>query len=277
MLLYNGALLSDSDFALSLPNRGLYFNDGFFETMVWAEGSVRYLPHHWQRLKRAATVLGYVLPPDLASPQALINALAGLVTQHPEYQQAPARVRLQLWRDGGGLYLPTTTHPNWLATLQPFVAHAAPVTTADFARSVQVHASPVSFCKGPNALLYVLAAQERAQRNLDELVLLSSAGHVAEAVAAAIAWIREGTVYCPTEATGCVAGTRLAHLREKAHQLGIEWQEGLFSPSELVAAEAVFTANVAGIRPIQQVAAVAINSVAHPLLQALCAADTRHD
>ncbi|MBB4601878.1 branched-chain amino acid aminotransferase [Hymenobacter luteus] len=274
MLLYNGQLHPDDHFALPLPNRGLYFNDGFFETMVWANGTLRYLPQHWQRLQAAAAALGFILPPPLASAPALAATIGHFVQQHAQYAPtAAARVRLQLWRGGGGLYAPTTSQPDWLVTLQPFAEHSAPISRAAFAHSVRVTASPVSFCKGPNALTYVLAAREREQRHLPEVLLLSGTGHVAEAVAAAVAWIRNNTIYCPALSTGCVLGTRLGHLRQVARQLRVDWQEGLFTPDELLAAEAVFTANVAGIRAVQQVEGVAFQSEQHPLLVRLRGAE----
>lgn len=269
MLLYNGLLVADSDFALPLPNRGLYFNDGFFETMVWDADGVRYLPHHWHRLQRAAAALALTLPPELTSAQVLAATVGGLVQQHAEYAHAAVRVRLQLWRSGGGLYAPTSSTPDWLLTVQPFTAHNAPVLRAAFAESVRLQASPVSFCKGPNALTYVLAAQERARRALDEVLLVSGAGHIGEAVAAAVAWIRDGTIYYPAEASGCVTGTRLAHLRRATQGLSISWQEGLYQPTDLLRAEAVFTANVAGIRAVQQVEGVAFYSEQHPVLAQL--------
>ncbi|RPD45885.1 hypothetical protein DNI29_17200 [Hymenobacter sediminis] len=269
MLLYNGLLVADSDFALPLPNRGLYFNDGFFETLVWDAGGVRYLPYHWQRMQRAAAALSLTLPPELASAQALAATAGRLVHQHTEYTHAAARVRLQLWRSGGGLYTPTSSNPDWLLTLQPFTANDTPVLRAAFAESVRLQASPVSFCKGPSALTYVLAAQERARQELDEIILVSGAGYVAETVAAAIAWIRDTTIYYPAEASGCVAGTRLAHLRRITQHLNLSWREGLFLPADLLEAEAVFTANITGIRAVQQVGQVLFHSEQHPILAQL--------
>lgn len=269
MLLYNGHLFPEADFALPLPNRGLYFNDGFFETMVWSDDGIRYLPQHWQRLQRAAAALGFELPTELASAQALSATLRLLV----QVQTGPQRLRLQLWRSGGGLYAPTSSIPDWLATAQSFVAQEAPVPRAGFASSVRTVLSPVSFCKGPQALTYVLAARERTERKLDEALLLSASGHVSEAVAAGVAWIKNGVVHSPAEAAGCVAGTRLAHLRQVANHLSVEWREGLFTPSELLDAEAVFTANVAGIREVRQVETVVFAAEAHPVLARLRTAE----
>ncbi|NVO32537.1 aminotransferase class IV [Hymenobacter lapidiphilus] len=274
MLLYNGQLHPESAFALPLPNRGLQFNDGFFETLVWADGAVRYSPQHLARMQRAAAALALPLPPALVTLGALTATLARLVAAQLQPTQ-PQRLRLQLWRPGGGLYAPPepAAPAEWLATARPFEARTAPVVRAGFGTTVRTQLSPVSFCKGPNALLYVLAAREREQRGLDELLLLSAAGHVAEAGAAAVGWVRNGAVYVPAEAAGGVSSVRLAHLRDAAVQLGVAWHEGLYEPDALLAAEAVFTANVAGLRPVLAVQGQSFESAKHPLLQQLLAAD----
>ncbi|MBT9394201.1 aminotransferase class IV [Hymenobacter sp. NST-14] len=274
MVLYNGGLLPANAVRLALPNRGLFFNDGFFETLVWADGRLRYLTQHWNRMQRAAAALGLVLPGPLATPEALTATLARLVAAQPA-PAGPQRLRLQLWRSGGGLYAPATSAAEWLATAQPFAARETPVESADFAATVRTACSPVSFCKGPNALLYVLAAREREQRGLEEILLLSAEGYVAEAGAAAVAWIRDGAVWTPAETAGGVAGTRLAHLRAAAEKLALPWHAGLYEPAALLAAEAVFTANVAGIRPVLRVGEATFASDHHPVLRALRAAEQR--
>ena len=266
-MLYNGRLLADSDVVLGLPNRGLQFNDGFFETLVWADGRVRYLPYHLRRMRAAAAALRLPLPPLLASEVALTQTLGGLAAS----QALPtARLRVQLWRGGGGLYAPPPdASTEFLATAAPFQPHDAPVGRADFAQGVRAVFSPVSFCKGPHALYYVLAAQERQQRGLDEILLLDGSGHVAESGAAAVWWVRAGQLYTPALATGCVAGVRRAHLLDVARARGIICHEGLFGPAELLAAEAIFLANVAGLREVRQVGATVFPAGPHPLLTAL--------
>ena len=271
-LLYNGHLLPEAGFALPLPNRGLFFNDGFFETMVWADDQVRYARLHMARMKRAAAALGLELPVALATPTALHATVRHLVAAS-EPSSTGHRVRVQLWRSGSGLYTPTTPATEWLMTQQPFQAVETTVRLCAIAKSIHTQSSSVSFCKGPNALTYVLAAQERQQRGLDELILLSQEGIVAETVAASVAWIKGNTVYSPAEITGCVAGTRLTYLREMAGAAGISWQVGQFRPEEMLAAEAVFTANIAGIRAVVQVEAVEFRSEQHPVLQQLRALD----
>ncbi len=269
MLLYNDSLHAAATLSLPLPNPGLFINDGFFDTIVWDSGALRYLPQHLARMQRAAAALALPLPPALATPAALTATLARLVAAQP--MPAPARrIRIQFWRAGAGLYTPPeAAATQWLATAQLFEARDTPVAAVDFATTVQTQLSPVSFCKGPNALLYVLAAREREQRGLDDILLLSARGHVAEAGAAAVGWIRAGAVYVPAEAAGGVAGTRLAHLKAVAVTLGIPWHEGLYQPAALLGAEAVFTANVAGIRPVLRLGTMHFASGQHPLLRQL--------
>ena len=248
MLLLNNALLPSA--ALPLPNRGLAFGDGFFETLVFTGGHLRLAADHHARMRHAAAALYLALPEALATPKALENTLATLATAN---HLPDARLRLQLWRAGGGRYTPATDAAEWLATAEAFVPDDTPVATADFALETHSIYSPLSFCKGPQAWLYVRAAHERQLRGLDEIILCDAAGHVAEAGAAAIFWWKDEVIFTPALETGCVAGVRRAQVLRAARAAGIECQEGLFRHHELLAAEAVFTANVAAIRSVQAI------------------------
>ncbi|MBH8557041.1 aminotransferase class IV [Hymenobacter negativus] len=248
MLLLNNQLLPAA--ALPLPNRGLAFGDGFFETLIYADHRLRLAADHCQRMQQAAAALYLTLPPELATPEALETTLARLAAAH---NLPAARLRLQLWRAGGGRYTPTTEAIEWLATAEAFVPDETPIEKAYFARETHSIYSPLSFCKGPQAWLYVRAAHERQQRGLDEIILCDAAGHVAEAGAAAIFWVKDEVLFTPSLETGCVAGVRRAQVLRTARAAGVECREGLFGGEKLLAADAVFTANVTAIRIIKQV------------------------
>ena len=248
-LLFNGSLLLADGFGLPLPNRGLAFGDGFFETLVFIEGRLRFAADHFSRMQQAATALFLTLPVELASPEALETTLARLAAAN---RLPAARLRLQLWRAGGGRYTPTTNGAEWLATAEAFVAAESPIKLADFASETHSIHSPLSFCKGPQAWLYVRAAHERQQRGLDEIILCDAAGHVAEAGAAAIFWVKGGVLFTPSLASGCVAGVRRAQVLRAARAADLDCREGLFLQGDLWQAETAFTANVAAIRIIRQ-------------------------
>ncbi|GAB3866232.1 hypothetical protein GCM10028824_06510 [Hymenobacter segetis] len=266
MLLLNNHLLPTA--ALPLPNRGLAFGDGFFETLIFADNRLRLAADHCQRMHRAAAALYLTLPPALATPEALETALARLAAAS---HLPAARLRLQLWRAGGGRYTPNTGATEWLATAESFVPDETPIAKADFALETHSIFSPLSFCKGPQAWLYVRAAHERQQRGLDEIILCDAGGHVAEAGAAAIFWVKGEVLFTPALETGCVAGVRRAQVLRAAQAAGIQCSEGLFEPEALLAADAVFTANVAALRVIRQVADATFSD-SSPLIDALWSA-----
>jgi len=266
MLLFNGELVAQQALALPLPNRGLAFGDGFFETLVFTGGRLRYAPGHLARMRQAAAGLYLTLPAALATPEALEATLAGLATA---CALPSARLRLQLWRAGGGRYTPTTAAAEWLATAEPFVPDETPLRRVDFARDTVAIPSPLSFCKGPQAWLYVRAAHERQQRGLDEIILCDAAGHVAEAGVAAVFWVKDEVLVTPSLASGCVAGVRRAEVLRAARAHGIRCQEGLFKPAALLEAEAAFTANVAGVREVQQLANQPLGTLSPALRQVL--------
>ena len=249
MLLFNGEILAPATFRLPLPNRGLAFGDGFFETLIYQAGRLRLAAGHAARMQQAATALYLTLPAQLPTAEALETTLAGLAAAN---NLPAARLRLQLWRAGGGRYTPPTDTAEWLATAEPFAPDESPLRLVDFARETQSVYSQLSFCKGPQAWLYVRAAHERQQRGLDEIILCDTAGHVAEAGAAAIFWVKNDVLFTPALASGCVAGVRRAAVLRAARMAGLACQEGLFSPADLLAADAAFTANVAAVRVVQQ-------------------------
>jgi branched-subunit amino acid aminotransferase/4-amino-4-deoxychorismate lyase len=266
MILVNGELVARQAVALSLPNRGLAFGDGFFETLIFIGGRLRYAAGHLARMQQAAAALYLTLPAELATVATLEITLA---VASPANGLPTARLRLQLWRAGGGRYTPPTDAAEWLATAEPFVPDDSPIAVADFARETCSIPSPLSFCKGPQAWLYVRAAHERQRRGLDEIILCEAAGHVAEAGAAAIFWVKDEVLFTPALASGCVAGVRRAAVLAAARAAGLACQEGLFLPADLRAADAAFTANVAAIRAVQQLRDQILGDVPAPWLALL--------
>ncbi|RZK39441.1 MAG: 2-keto-4-methylthiobutyrate aminotransferase, partial [Hymenobacter sp.] len=76
--LFNGELLEAAQLALPLPNRGLAFGDGFFETLIFSGQHLRLATDHAARMQQAAAALYLPLPAPLATPEALAATLAGL-------------------------------------------------------------------------------------------------------------------------------------------------------------------------------------------------------
>ena len=225
-------------------NRAFQYGDGLFETIIFRGGATRYLAAHYGRLTAGMAVLDLAVP-DGFTPGYLQAAIGELVEANAP--GGPARVKVQVWRRPGGLYTPESREAEFLVTAAALPPPApAQRHHVRFWEEMRLHASPLSRFKTCSALPYVLAGLARRRLGADEVILLDGGGHVAECVASNLFWLRDGTLYTPSLATGCVAGIMRAQILAEAGRYGLRVAEGLYSKSELLGAESVFCCNVAG-------------------------------
>ncbi|KAA9325212.1 aminotransferase class IV [Adhaeribacter soli] len=250
-ILYNFELIPESKLQIQLSNRAFQYNDGAFETMLFINGKVRFLEDHLARLQKAAKVLQIELPEILFQPETVALWVEKLIQENQ--LQGRIRLKLKIWRSGTGLYTPEENTAEVLISAAPQIQTPAIIEKADFAESVRTHFSSYSFFKGPNSLQYVLAGCEKQQRNLEEIILLSSEGYVSECLASNIFWIWNETVFTPEIRTGCVAGVMRENLLRVFQAESLAFQEGFYLTEELLQAETVFTSNAAGIKILQQI------------------------
>ena len=246
-LLYNGHIVLEEELQLPLTNRAFQYNDGFFETIMMREGRLQFWPDHLARMREAAATLKLELPASLT--QAYIEEEFRTLA-HCNTAMNYGRIKLKVWRAGAGLYTPETNSTEWYASIQPAGPVAVGAARIGICRNVRTIYSPLSHFKGPNALLYVLASLEKEERRLDDLLLLSQQGMVAELVASNIFWIVGRTLYTPALDTGCVNGIIRRNILRWCRLEGIKVAEGHYDAQVLHQAEVVFAANVTGIRTI---------------------------
>ncbi|WP_066511134.1 aminotransferase class IV [Rufibacter sp. DG15C] len=245
---YNGHNLPENELVLPLTNRAFQYNDGFFETMVLVCGDVRFLAEHGERMREAAAVLRLELPDDL-QPVLLGKAIQELALKNncAEF----ARVKLKVWRGGEGLYTPQTNAVEWLLTAEAMTPSTMEPVSIGISTSVYTHASLFSSFKGPNSPVYVLASLEKKERQLEDLLLLDTQGHISELTYSNIFWVEGNTLFTPSLDTGCLNGVMRRNLLKKAAIAHWNLEEGKFLPEVLHQAELVFSSNVMGLRPIQ--------------------------
>ncbi|WP_165864805.1 aminotransferase class IV [Rufibacter latericius] len=247
-LLYNSQILPENELRLPLTNRAFQYNDGFFETIILENGTLRFWPEHQARIKEAASVLGLTLPKELLNKDFL-----SLIRQLAEQNQCGnlARVKLKVWRAGEGLYTPQTDAADWLVTAHPMQKAPIAPLQVGICQTVRTLPSPFSSFKGIQSPVYVLASREKALRSFDDLILLDPSGNLAELTYSNLFWVKGETLYTPGLQTGCLNGIMRRKLLQWALRRNWQVNEGLFQPNELTAADAVFSGNVTGLRIIQ--------------------------
>lgn len=237
------------DLKLPIHNRAFQYNDGFFETVMVVDGNLRFWRDHQARMREAAEALQLAIPDCFWSGELEENLLY-LARQHNSFKIG--RLKLKVWRSGGGLYTPQTNEIEWLATAEPTQAIPEAGLTIGICQGVRTCYSSLSHFKGPHAPLYVLAGIEKRNKGFDDMLLLDAQGHLAELISSNLFWLNDkGDLYTPALETGCVNGILRRNILRWSQQQGIAVREVLAKPEELLQAEAVFAANVTGIRGIE--------------------------
>ncbi|NEM98828.1 aminotransferase class IV [Pontibacter burrus] len=247
MLLYNSQLIPEAELRLTLTNRAFQFNDGFFETAIVADEKLRFWNDHVARMQAAAKALKLALPQTIVSGE-LETQLLELAKQNNAANYG--RLKLKLWRGGGGLYTPETDQADWLATIVPATQATTTPLHIGTCETITTNYSPFSFFKGPNALLYVMAGIEKKEKGFDDMILLNRQQQVSELISSNIFWLKNNVLFTPALDTGCVQGIVGQNVLRWAKQTGIKTKEVYFDVASLLKADAIFSCNVTGIRSI---------------------------
>ncbi|GEO06801.1 4-amino-4-deoxychorismate lyase [Adhaeribacter aerolatus] len=245
---YNFRIIAEHDFGLSYANRGFQYNDGFFETLIWHQGKIRFLDDHLDRIKRAMQVLSLTQLPQLTA--SFLQTEANALIRQNTLDTESIRIKINIWRESGGLFTPESEEAEILITVAPQQPFPAVIGQADFYTGLPNRFTPFSFFKGPYALHYVQASLAKKKAGLDELILLDEQKNISECLVSNIFWIKNNQVFTPSLESGCIAGIMRLNVLRACQMLKIEVWEGFYTKSDLYAAEAVFTSNVTGLRPI---------------------------
>jgi branched-subunit amino acid aminotransferase/4-amino-4-deoxychorismate lyase len=265
-LLHNFKVVPEEEFKLSFDNRGFQYNDGFFETLILHRGKIRFLDDHLDRIRKAMKVLGLAPLPHL-NADYLQTEVPALALQN-YLEQETIRVKINFWRKPGGLFTPESEEAEILITVQPQQPYPVKIRQADFYTGFPNRFTPFTFFKGPYALHYVQASLAKKKTGLDEFILLDEQGNISECLVSNIFWIKNNQVFTPSLESGCIAGIMRLNILRACQMLKAEAWEGFYAKADLLAADAVFTSNVTGLRPVLAIGQQQFKT-AHPLIDQL--------
>jgi len=242
MINYNSRLITSEEFRLGVPNRGLYFGDGIFETMVIEHHNVRFFELHWERIKTGLALLGIDLPFDSA---ALRNQIQEVYEKNLDH----ARIKLTIWRDGAGKYAPETNKAAYLIESALNKPRKTMITEAAISKNVKLQRHVYSHLKSISALTYVLASKERNDRNLEELILETHDGNLAEASSSNLFFYNSTKALwsTPPLSSGCIAGVARQHLINQMKNRKLNFTEENVKFAELGGHYSIFLTNVTGV------------------------------
>ncbi|WP_026714466.1 aminotransferase class IV [Flavobacterium daejeonense] len=252
MINFNGTLVTQGSNILT-QNRGFLYGDAVFETVKIVNSQVLYLEDHYFRLMASMRVVRMEIPMNFTMEYFEEQILT--LTNKLGISNV-ARVRVTVFRNDGGYYLPIDKTVSFLihaiALDSTLYAIDEKEYEVDLFKDFYVTKQLLSSIKSTNRLLNVTASIFASENGLDNCLLLNDSKNVVEAIQGNIFMLVGNKLVTPPVSEGCVKGVLRKQLLKLAKTIeGLEVTEEVISPFDLQKADELFITNVIkGIQPI---------------------------
>ena len=252
MINFNG-ILQDSDTNLLDQNRGFLYGDGVFETLKIVGGKILFFEDHYFRLMAAMRIVRMEIPMNFTL-EYLEEQVLSLVEKNKIEQSA--RARITVYRNNGGLYLPTNNTVSFLiqtsAIENPVYSISEKEYEVDLYKDFYIPKQLLSTLKTTNKMIHVTGSIYAKENDLDNCILLNDSKNVVEALQGNLFMRMGNTLITPPISEGCLNGIMRKQILSLARkETNLEVVEQAISPFDLQKADELFVTNVIrGIQPI---------------------------
>jgi D-amino acid aminotransferase len=250
----NGDLVPAAEARLSVFDQGFLYGYGLFETMRSYNGKLFLLEEHLARLARGAEAIGL--------DRKLEGIDLGAACRETVKANGGGGLRVRLTVTGGDApgfpWEGDTRPPTVVIIARPFPGYSPERYEkgyrAGIASVCRCAESAVAGIKSVNYLVTVMARREAAALGLDESILLSDRGTVAEGGNSNVFFVRDGKLLTPALDTGILAGITRELVHDLARATGIPYEEAELRPEDLYGCdEAFLTSSVIEVMPLVSV------------------------
>ncbi len=243
-LYYNGSYCLSDTPMFTAGNRAFKYGDSLFESIVLFNGNIPFLSLHWERWTKTAQILQIQVPEDF-TPTKLKEICADLAELNG--QATSARIRLTIFRQDGGLFLPDDNTGVIIVTLHPienthFVLNQKGVNLVVYPQPL-VASLFLSNLKTGNAIPYIIAAQFAKANQADNCLLLNTNMEIAEAANANVFWVKKDQVHTPPLDSGCLNGVMRKVVLQILEEIKMPVLETQLTVETLRQADEVFLTN----------------------------------
>jgi branched-chain amino acid aminotransferase len=252
MVNYNGEIVLSAAEVTS-QNRGFLYGDAVFETFKIVNNSILYFEDHYFRLMASMRIVRMEIPMNFTM-EYLEEQIVQLINS--ANCQSSARVRMTVFRNDGGLYLPQTNSVGFVMQVVPLtnVAYSINNTSyeVDLYKDFVVTKQLLSTIKTTNKMLNVMGSIYAKENDLQNCLLLNNEKNVVEALNGNVFLLSNDKLITPPISEGCLNGIMRKQILAIAKKLeNIEVIEAPISPFDLQKANELFISNViTGIQPI---------------------------
>jgi branched-chain amino acid aminotransferase len=262
MVYVNGRFVSKDDATVSVYDHGFLYGDGVFEGIRCYNGRVFKLTEHVDRMFESARTLRLEIP---MSPEAFAGAIVETVRRSG---LRDAYIRPVVSRGAGDLGIdpykcPTANVVIIVDSIQLYPEEAyrkglRVITTSTRQRPVDVLNPRIKTC---NYLNNIMARLEANLAGVDEGLMLTTDGYVAECTADNIFLVRKGRVATPPAYIGILQGVTRQAVLDLCGTLGVPAAEQVVTLHDVYTADECFlTGTGAELGPVVQVDGRAIGT-----------------
>ncbi|WP_299061474.1 aminotransferase class IV [uncultured Polaribacter sp.] len=249
MVNFNGDLLSSTDIKLSLENRAFKYGDAIFETIKVFNNKVIFWEDHYFRLMSSMRMLRMKIPIEFTL-EFLEKEI--LKTVKAQGDKSSYRVRLNVFRKDGGLYLPKTNQIDFSIEVKENLYKTKKSYSLDVYKDFYNYSGLLSTIKTNNRMINTLASIFANENDLDNCILINEKKGVVEVTNGNIFIVKGNVIKTPALTEGCIKGiTRLKVLEIIFKNKEFTIEETSISPFEVQKADEVFITNaIIGIQPV---------------------------
>lgn len=249
VVLHNGRWETTDQPILNFTNRSFLYGDGLFESMLWNEGHLHFPDEHLARLKKGMNLFDIKVP-DFFNSGWLINNSKMLLQKNGI--EGMARVRLNIYREGGGVYTPDGLEANYVLSGFPVSSdYSKPVNSIGIFKTITKPKSEISNYKTASSAVYVLAGLFARKNGLDDAFILNTDGNITDAVSSNVFIIKGDELITPPLSDGCLDGVMRKYILANCERSGLAGVEKSVSVEMVKNADELFLTNaVARIRSV---------------------------
>lgn len=240
----NGTILTNNSPTIHAGNRGHVYGDGVFESIRIINGVPVNLENHIQRLTEGAKAIK--MRPASYFNISFFNERILELCKRSEISEG-GRCRISLDRVTGGAYKPESNEASYFIEVYPYETNNFELNSKgleiDQYADIKKQKNFLSNYKTKSGLIYVMAAINASERNLDDVLITNDKGGILESSSCNIFVVSNGVLYTPGLDEGCLAGTMRMQIINLALANGIKVYECTIMPQNLLSADEIFFTN----------------------------------
>ena len=244
MVNFNGTLV-EKESNLLANNRGFLFGDAVFETLKVVNNKILFFEDHYFRLMSSMRILRMEIPMNFTM-EFLEQEILNLVRDNGT--EKSARIRMTVFRNSDGFYLPNTNIVGYLiqssALSSPQYKMNEGIYEVDLYKDFYVTKQLLSTIKSTNKAVHITGSIFANENGLQNCLLLNDSKNVIEALNGNIFMLKDGKLSTPPVSEGCLNGVMRKQILTLAKNKNIEVVEEVISPFDLQKADELFVTNV---------------------------------